>query len=251
MSGHSKWANIKHEKGLADAKRGQLFTKLTREIMVAVRQGGSSPETNRRLALAIQKAKSSSMPWDNIDRAMQKGAGTLEGSSLTEITLEGFGPNGAAVLVQALTDNRLRTIQDVRSTFSRHSGTLGAAGSVGWLFTPTGVLTVETKGRDKDELALQAIEAGADDVEITNGYMEVYTKPEDLEKVRTELTKNNIPIESAELSMVPKTTVALEEKASLQTLKLLERLEELDDVQHVYSNVDFSDDILEKYKAAV
>ncbi|MFH1639847.1 MAG: YebC/PmpR family DNA-binding transcriptional regulator [Chloroflexota bacterium] len=251
MSGHNKWSSIKHQKGVTDAKRGQLFTKLTKEIMVAVKQGGSNMETNHRLALAVQKAKDGSMPWENIDRALQKGAGTLDGASLNEITIEGFGPGGVAVLVQALSDNRNRTIQDIRSTFTRHGGTMGAAGSVAWLFDPKGMLNIETADRDSDELALQVIEAGADDVEISDGSMDVYTRPEDLEKVRQALLKNNIPISSAELSMIPKTTIELEEKAALQTMKLLDKLEELDDVQHVYSNFDFSDEIMDKYKSAV
>ena len=249
MSGHSKWSSIKHQKGVADARRGQLFTKLTREIIVAVRQGGSNPEANFRLRLAIQRAHDNSMPSDNIERAIKRGSGTLEGATLTEMVLEGYGPSGAAILVQALTDNRNRTLQDVRSIFSRSGGSLGENGCVAWLFDSRGLIMVGTNSLDAEELALQAIEAGAEDVKIENDYVEIYTKPEELEMVRTALEQKNLPIASSELSMIPKTTVELEEKAALQTLKLLDRLEEIDDVQHVFSNVDFSNAILEKYRA--
>ena len=252
MSGHSKWSSIKHQKGVTDAKRGQLFTKLTREIIVAVRQGGSNPEANFRLRLAIQKARDSSMPMDNIERAIKRGSGTLEGASLVEMVLEGYGPGGVAILVQALSDNRNRTSQDIRNMFSRSGGSLGESGCVAWLFDLKGLITVETNNLDAEELALQAIDAGAEDVKIENAYIEIYTKPEELEIVRTALTKQkNLSITSAELSMMPKTIVKLEEKAALQTLKLLDKLEEIDDVQHVFSNVDFSDSTLEKYKAQV
>jgi len=252
MSGHSKWSSIKHQKGVTDAKRGQLFTKLTREIIVAVRQGGSNPEANFRLRLAIQKARDSSMPMDNIERAIKRGSGTLEGASLAEMVLEGYGPGGVAILVQALSDNRNRTSQDIRNIFSRSGGSLGESGCVAWIFDLKGLITIETNNLDAEELALQAIDAGAEDVKMENAYIEIYTKPEEFEKVRTALAKQkNLSITSAELSMMPKTIVKLEEKAALQTLKLLDKLEEIDDVQHVFSNVDFSDSTLEKYKAQV
>ena len=249
MSGHSKWAQIKRQKGVADARRGQLFTKLTREIIVAVREGGSNPEANFRLRLAIQKARDSNMPLDNIDRAIKRGSGQAEGASLAEMVLEGYGPNGVAILVQALSDNRNRTLQEVRNIFTRHNGNLGEAGCVAWLFNSQGVITVETNAQDTEELALEAIDAGAEDVKIENKYIEIYTKPEELEKVREALGQKSIAIASAELSMVPKSMVELEEKAALQTLKLLDRLEELDEVQLVSSNADFSDAILEKYQS--
>ena len=248
MSGHSKWASIKHQKAVTDARRGQLFTKLTREIIVAVRQGGSSPETNFRLRLAIQKARDNNMPLDNIERAIKRGSGTLEGTTLVEMTLEGYGPKGTAILVQALSDNRNRTLQDVRNIFSRHGGNLGESGCVAWLFDSKGLIMVKTNNLDVEELALRAIDAGAEDVKIENAYVEVYTKPEELETVRAALEQENLPIASAEVSMVPKTVVELEEKPALQTLKLLDKLEELDEVQHVSSNADFSDSILEKYQ---
>ena len=249
MSGHSKWSSIKHQKGVADARRGQLFTKLTREIILAVRQGGSNPETNYHLRLAIQKAKDNNMPSDNIDRAIKRGEGTLEGASLSELVLEGYGPGGAAILVEALTDNRNRTVQDVRNIFSRSGGNLGESGSVTWLFEPKGLITIETNNLDADELALQAIDAGAEDVNPQPGYVEIYTKPEELEAVRKALEKDNITINSAELAKIPKSTVQLEERTAIQVLRLLEKLEEVDETQSVCSNVDFPNDILEKYRA--
>ena len=248
MSGHSKWAQIKRQKGVTDARRGQLFTKLAREIIIAVREGGSNPEANFRLRLAIQRARDSNMPVDNIERAIKRGSGEMGGASLAEMTLEGYGPGGAAILVQALSDNRNRTLQDVRNIFSRSGGSLGESGCVAWIFDPRGLITVKTDDLDAEELALQAIDAGAEDVKVEDDCVEIYTKPEELEKVREVLGQQNVSITSAELAMVPKTTVELEEKAALQTLKLLDKLEELDEVQHVSSNADFSDSILEKYQ---
>lgn len=249
MSGHSKWSTIKRQKGVADARRGQLFTKLAREIIVAVREGGDNPEGNYRLRLVIQKARDNNMPMDNIERAIKRGSGQAEGAALVEMTLEGYGPSGVAILVQALSDNRNRTLQEVRNIFTRNGGNLGEAGCVAWLFDSRGVITVETNARDAEELALQAIDAGADDVKMEKEYIDIYTKPAELEKVREALDKQNIAVASAELSMVPKSTVDLEEKAALQTLKLVDKLEELDEVQNVSSNADFSDAILEKYQA--
>ena len=249
MSGHSKWSQIKRQKGVTDARRGQLFTKLAREIIVVVREGGSNPEANFRLRLAVQKARDNNMPLDNIERAIKRGSGHAEGASLAEMVLEGYGPNGVAILVTALSDNRNRTLQDVRNIFTRHGGNLGESGCVAWLFDSRGLITVETNAQDAEELALEAIDTGAEDVRIENNYIEVYTKPEELEPVREALGQKNISIASAELSMVPKTIVELEEKAALQTLKLLDKLEELDEVQHVSSNADFPDAILEKYQA--
>ncbi len=251
MSGHSKWSSIKHQKGVTDARRGQLFTKLSREIIVAVRQGGSSPEANFRLRLVIQKARDSNMPLDNVEKAIKRGSGTLEGVSLVEMVLEGYGHGGAAILVQALSDNRNRTIQDVRNIFSRGGGSMGENGCVAWLFDLKGLITVETNDLDADELALQAIDTGAEDVKVEGDCVEIYTKPEELEAVRTALEQKNLSIASAELSMIPKTTIELEEKAALQTLKLLDKLEELDEVQHVSSNANFTDSILEKYQLRV
>jgi YebC/PmpR family DNA-binding regulatory protein len=249
MSGHSKWSSIKHQKGVADAKRGKMFTKLTREIIQTVRHGGSNPEANYHLRLAIQKARDNNMPLDNIDRAVKRGEGTLEGSSLAEMVLEGYGPGGAAIMVEALSDNRNRTVQEVRSLFSRSGGNLAESGSVIWLFDAKGVITVETGSLNADEIALQAIDAGAEDVDTGEGYIEIYTKPEAMLGVRGALEKNGIAVQSAEVTKVPKTSIKLDEPAALQVLKLLERLEEIDETQSVASNVDFSDEVLVKYKA--
>ncbi len=251
MSGHSKWSSIKHQKGVADARRGKLFTKLTREIILAVRQGGSNPETNYHLRLAVQKARDNNMPSDNIERAIKRGEGTLEGASLQEMVLEGYGPGGAAILVEALTDNRNRTVQDVRNLFSRSGGGLGESGSVTWLFDTKGLIIVETGSMDADELALRVIDAGAEDVDTEEGYIEIYTKPEEMEAVRKALEQEKIDIYSAEVTKVPKTTVKLDEHAALQVLKLLDRLEEVDEAQNVCSNVDFPNEVLEKYRAQV
>ena len=248
MSGHSKWSSIKHQKGVADARRGQLFTKLTREIIVAVRQGGDNPAGNFQLRLAVQRARDNSMPTENIERAIKRGSGAVEGAALVEMVLEGYGPGGAAIMVQALTDNRNRALQDVRNVFSRGGGSLGESGCVAWIFEYRGLITIEANTHDTEELALQAIEAGAEDVKVENNYVEIYTKPEELETVRTALEQQNLSIALSELSMIPKTSVELDEKAALQTLKLLDKLEEIDDVQHVFSNADFSDSILEKYR---
>ncbi|MGD9116740.1 MAG: YebC/PmpR family DNA-binding transcriptional regulator [Dehalococcoidia bacterium] len=249
MSGHSKWSTIKRKKGVADDRRGQLFTKLAREIIVAVREGGDNPEGNFRLRLAIQKARDNNMPLDNIDRAIKRGSGRAEGVELAEMVLEGYGPSGVAILVQALSDNRNRTIQEVRNIFTRNGGNMGESGCVAWLFDSRGVITVETNDRDPEEMALQAIDLGADDVKIEKTFIDIYTKPDELEKVREALEKEKIAIASAELLMVPKSTVDMEEKAALQTLRMLDKLEELDEVQNVSSNADFSDAILEEYNS--
>ena len=247
MSGHSKWSQIKRQKGASDAKRGQLFTKLTREIIVAARQGGTNPESNFRLRLAVQKARDSNMPLDNIERAIKKGSGATDASSLTELTLEGYGSNGVAVMVEAMTDNRNRTLSDVRSAFTKHGGNLGESGCVSWLFENRGILMVDTKDVDAEELALLAIDAGADDVRTEKGYLEVYVNPQKLETIRKAIEQKK-PIISAEVSLVPKSTVMVDEQGALKVLKLMDHLEELDDVQRVFSNVDYSESVLEKLR---
>jgi len=249
MSGHSKWSSIKHQKGVTDARRGQLFTKLTREVIIAVREGGNNPEVNFRLRLAVQKARDNNMPHDNIDRAIKRGSGDLGGAVLVELVLEGYGASGTAILVKALSDNRNRTIQDVRNIFSRNGGSLGENGCVAWFFDSKGVVIVKTDGSDADELALYAIDAGAEDVKVETEYVEIYTSPGELESVRTAMEQKNLTIASAELSMVPKSLVQLEEKAALQTLRLLDKLEEMDEVQTVSSNADFSEEVIEKYQS--
>ncbi|MFH1647093.1 MAG: YebC/PmpR family DNA-binding transcriptional regulator [Chloroflexota bacterium] len=249
MSGHSKWHSIKHQKGVADARRGQLFTKLTRELIIAAREGGGNAEANFRLRLAIQKARDSNMPMDNIERAIKKGTGELEGGTLAEMTLEGYGPSGIAILVNALSDNRNRTIQEVRNTFSRHSGSLGESGCVAWLFDSKGIITIKAEKVNADELMLSSIDAGAEDVKVEDGFVEVYTKPEDLEKVRETLEGQDVAVESSELVMVPKSLVQLDEKPAMQTLKLLDRLEEIDDIQNVFSNADIPMSVVEEYES--
>jgi YebC/PmpR family DNA-binding regulatory protein len=250
MSGHSKWSKIKHQKGADDIKRGNLFTKLTREIIVSAREGGGSPDTNFRLRLAVQKARDSNMPMDNIDRAIKKGTGELGGGSLAEMVLEGYGPNGIAILVNALSDNRNRTVQEVRSTFTRHGGSLGESGCVNWLFESKGIIIIKAENVDADELALGAIDAGAEDVKVESDYVEVYTAPDQLEKVRQALEKNKVQIESSELVKEAKSLIKLDDKSSLQAMKLLEKLEEIDDVQNVYSNADIPDAVMANYQAA-
>jgi YebC/PmpR family DNA-binding regulatory protein len=246
MSGHSKWSQIKRQKGVADARRGQLFTKLSRELVIAVRQGGSNPETNFRLRLAMQKARDNNMPLDSIERAIKRGSGGTEGANVIEAAYEGYGPGGAAILLEALTDNRNRTIAEIRNVFSRGGGSLGESGCVTWLFEPKGVITVEAG--DAEELALYVIDVGAEDIKIIDSSLEIHTKPEDLEGLRRTLAERNLAIVSAEVLMVPKSVVMLEEKAALQTMRLLDKLEELDDVQRVFTNADFPDTALEKYR---
>ena len=248
MSGHSKWANIKRQKGAADAKRGQLFTKLAREIIVAVRQGGANLDSNFQLRLAVQKARDNNMPSENIERAIKRGSGETEAAALTEVTFEGYGPNGIAVLVQTLTDNRNRTVQDVRRLFTRHGGNLGESGCVSWLFESRGIITVESNNSNAEGIVLGAIDAGAEDVKTENGYVEIYTQPQDLEKIRKVIEEKEHVI-SAELSLTPKNTVVLDENKAIQALNFLDELEALDDVQRVYSNIDFSEATLEKLRS--
>lgn len=251
MAGHSKWKQIKRQKGVTDHKRGQLFTKLGREVTIAARQGGGDPESNARLRLAMQRARDANMPNDNIDRAIKRGAvGGEDAAALQEVTYEGYGPGGVAVLVEALTDNRNRTAAEVRNVFGRSGGNLGEAGSVGWLFEIRGLISVEAAGGDADDLALRAIDAGADDVAVDDGVVDVYTRPETLEQVRDALSKDGATIASAEIAQVPKTTVEIDASHANQLLRLLDKLDELDDVQRVYSNADFPEEALASYTAA-
>ncbi|MFC1925547.1 YebC/PmpR family DNA-binding transcriptional regulator [Chloroflexota bacterium] len=249
MSGHSKWSTIKRAKGAADAKRGQLFTKLGKELMVAARQGGPNPEHNIRLRLAVQKCRDNNMPLDNIERALKKASGEGEANALNEANYEGYGPGGVAILVEVLTDNRNRTIGELRNVFTRGNGNLGEAGCVAWLFESRGVITIETSQVDAEEVALWAIDAGADDVKIEKDFLEVYTDPGNLETVRQVLEQKDLSLTSTEVSMIPKTTVEVEKKEALQTIRLLDKLEEMDDVQRVFSNVDFSEEVLEELRS--
>lgn len=244
MSGHSKWSQIKRQKGVADSRRGAVFTKLGREISVAARQGGGDPDGNFRLRLALQRARDNNMPSETIDRAIKRGTGANEGADLHEITYEGYGPGGTAVMVDVLTDNRNRTAAELRATFTRSGGNLGESGSVAWQFDNRGVIMVNAEGTDAESVELAAIDAGADDVKSGDGVVEIVTAPTELEAVRRTLTEHHIAIASAELSMVPKLTVDLGDKEGGQVLRLLDRLEELDDVQRVYSNAEFSDAVL-------
>ncbi len=251
MSGHSKWAQIKRQKGVADTRRGQLFTKLSREITVSARQGGGNPESNLRLRLAIQRARDSNMPMESIERAIKRGTGAAEVTALEKVVYEGYGPGGAAVLLEAITDNRNRTVAEIRNVFARGGGSLGESGSVSWLFDPKGVIIIDINKMDAEELALYAIDAGAEDVDIVENSLQIRTDPKDLEIVRKALEGKGLPIVSAELSLVPKAVVPLDEKAALQTMKLMDKLEELDEVQRVFTNADFPDSALEKYRSTV
>jgi len=244
MSGHSKWSTIKRKKGAADAKRGQLFTKLAREIAIAARDGPPDPDANTRLRLAVEKARSENMPKENIDRAIQKAAGASGGDNFDEIFYEGYGPGGTAVMIQAMTDNRNRTVGEVRAILTRSGGTLGENGSVSWMFDQVGLIAVATEGQEPDEIALVAIDAGASDVQTEDGMVEVYTEVADLAWVRDALVEAGYDVESAELTMQPKTLLTPEPNVAVKTIRLLERLEDLDDVQQVYSNLDVSDDVL-------
>ena len=246
MSGHSKWSTIKHKKGAADAKRGQLFTKLSKAIIVAAKEGGPDPAGNLSLQNAIEKAKSYSMPKDTIERAIARGAGTdADAAAYETIVYEGYGPDGVAVLVEALTDNRNRTASDVRHTFTKNGGNLGTTGAVAWLFERRGIVLVEAAGVDEDELTLAAAEGGAEDVELDGSVFEVSSAPEDLAAVRQAIEEAGIKVESAEISMVPKTTVEVAEEPSAKKLiRLIEALEENDDVQGVYANFDIPEQVL-------
>lgn len=251
MSGHNKWSKIKNKKGVDDVKRGNLFTKLTREIIISAKEGGGNLDSNFRLRVAVQKARDSNMPLDNIDRAIKKGTGDLAGGGMVELTMEGYGPNGMAILVTALTDNHNRTVQEIRSAFTKHGGSLGASGSVSWLFESRGVITInKTEGMNVDDLTLEAIDLGAEDVQDQGDSIEIYTKADQLFKVRAAMEAKKIAVESGEMQMVPKTSVKLEVKGATQALKLLDKLEELDDVQNVYSNADIPDNILAAVQAA-
>ncbi len=247
MSGHSKWSTIKHKKGAADARRGKLFSKLSRAIIVAAREGGPDPAGNLALQNAIEKARSYSMPKDTIERAIAKGAGEgTDGSAFETVVYEGYGPEGVAVIVEALTDNRNRTASEVRHLFTKHGGNLGTSGAVAWQFERRGVVLVPADGVDEDELVLAAAEAGAEDVELDGSTFQVTTAPDELAAVRRALEAAGFAVESAELSLVPKTTVAIADEAvARKVVRLIESLEDNDDVQDVYANFDIPEAVLE------
>jgi YebC/PmpR family DNA-binding regulatory protein len=247
VSGHSKWSSIKHKKGAADAKRGKLFSKLSRAIIVAAREGGPDPAANLALQNAIEKARSYSMPKDNIERAIGRGAGTGgDAQAFEQVTYEGYGPDGVAIYVEALTDNRNRTAADVRHVFSKHDGSLGGSGAVAWLFERKGIVLLPADGVDEDELMLVAADGGAEDVALDGSTFQVTSTPEDLATVREAIEGAGFTVEASQLTMVPKTTVEVEdENAARKILRLMDALEESDDVQDVYSNFDIPERVLE------
>jgi YebC/PmpR family DNA-binding regulatory protein len=238
MAGHSKWKQIKHYKAATDKKRGALFTKLIREITVAAKAGGGDPDGNARLRTAIDAAKANSMPKDNIERAIKKGTGELEGETYTEVTYEGYGPAGVAIIVDAVTDNPTRTVADVRHKFSRGGGNMGATNSVGWMFEKKGQIVVDATGVDEDSAMEAALDAGAEDLRREDDVYVVTTLPNDLHAVRSALESKKLKIEEAEIAMLPKNTVKVEGKDAESVLKLVEALEDLDDVQKVWANFD-------------
>jgi YebC/PmpR family DNA-binding regulatory protein len=244
MSGHSKWSQIKRQKGANDAKRGAVFTKMGREIAVAARAGGGDPDGNFRLRLAIEKARAANMPADTIKRAIERATGGGEAEQYEEIVYEGYGPGGVGVLVEVATDNRNRTAAEVRSIFSKAGGQLAGSGAVAWQFEQRGVISVPRAGIDPDEVALLSIDAGASDVETTTDPVEIYTEPGDLEAVRGALERSGVAIDSGEVAMIAKQTIAVDPAKARQNLRLVEHLEDLEDVQRVTSNLELTDEIL-------
>ncbi len=250
MSGHSKWSQIKRQKGANDAKRGAVFTKLGREITIAARQGGGDPDANYRLRLAMDNARAANMPADNIKRAIEKATGGSAAEQYEEIVYEGYGPGGVALLVEAATDNKNRTAADVRAMFTKSGGQLAGAGAVAWQFEPRGVVSISRDGKDPDDIALAAIDAGADDVDTDSDPVEVITDPTTLEAVRKTLESAGLPIDSAEVTMHAKTPIEVTEHVARQNLRLIEALEDLDDVQRVTANFDLPAEILAEAASA-
>lgn len=254
MSGHSKWSTIKHKKAAQDAKRGKIFTRLAREIVIAAREGGGDPDVNFNLRLAVDKAKAANMPKDNIERAIKRGTGELKGEELVEVVYEGYAPNGVALLVQVLTDNKNRTVAEVRRVLTRQGGTMAEAGAVAWQFERKGYIAVAPNGApdgvDQDTLFEIAVEAGADDVVFSDDLVEVFADVTDFQTVRQALADAGIAFETVELAMIPKTPMQLGEKETLHVMGVIEDLEDLDDVQQVYSNLDISDEVMTKYETA-
>lgn len=246
MSGHSKWASVKHKKAAVDAKRGKIFTKVIKEIMVAARLGGGDPEGNARLRLAIEKAKSVNMPKENIERAIKKGTGELAGEAYEEFLYEGYGPGGVAVLVEVMTDNRNRAVSEIRHLFTKYSGKPGEAGSVAWMFEKKGLILVDKKGCEEEVIMEVALEAGAEDIQEEDDTWAVHTKPADFEKVKKAIMDRGLKIVSGEITMVPKSTLRLEGKDAEQMLKLMMALEDNDDVQNAYANFDIPKEIMER-----
>jgi YebC/PmpR family DNA-binding regulatory protein len=250
MSGHSKWHSIKHKKAARDAKRGQLFTKLIKEITIAARLGGGDVNANPRLRTAVTAAKAQSMPNDNIDRAIKKGTGELGGAQLEQITYEGYGPGGVAIMFDVLTDNRNRTVAELRFIFSRHGGNLGESHCVAWMFHKRGAITIDKSAADEDKLLEIALEAGADDMQSDSDSFTVMTAPENFHAVRDAIEKAGVAIANAEVTMIPETTVAISGRTAEQVLKLIEELEDHDDVQSVAANFDIGDEEMAQISAA-
>lgn len=245
MAGHSKWHNIRLRKGKQDAERGKLFTRLAREIIVAAREGGGNPDANTRLRMAIQKARDAHMPQDNIKRAIQRGTGEIAGAAYEEVVYEGYAPGGVAVMVECLTDNRNRTVSDVRAAFSKCGGSLGESGCVSWMFKPRGLVRIPLSAGDEETVLAAALEAGADDMNTEEELYEVYTEPEELHRVRESLEQAGLPIASVEITMLPTSTVHVEGKEAQQVIRLMDMLDDLDDVQHVYANFDIAEEEIE------
>ncbi len=247
MSGHSKWHSIRHKKAAVDAKRGKIFTRLIREIQIAARQGGGDPDKNPRLRKAIQDAKAANMPKENIEKAIKRGTGELEGVNYEEVTYEGYGPGGVAVYIEAMTDNRNRTVAEIRHIFSKHGGSLGESGCVSWMFHRKGYIIISKENVDEEKLMDVAIEAGAEDIKEEESNFVVYTTPEDFETVLNAIKENEIPYEDAKVGFIPQTYVKLEGKQAEQMLKLMEALEDHDDIQNVWANFDISDKEIQKF----
>jgi YebC/PmpR family DNA-binding regulatory protein len=249
MSGHSKWSTIKHKKAAQDAKRGKLFTQLAREITVAARDGGGNPEFNFTLRLAVDKAKAANMPKDNIERAVKRGTGELKGAELEEIVYEAYAPHGVGLLIKTLTDNRNRAVSELRRVMTRQGGSMAEAGSVSWQFDRKGYIAIASDGTDPDAVFETAVDAGAEDVIFSDDMIEVFAMPEDFQGVRQALEDSGANFETAELTMVPKNTLTLEENETFKVMEVITNLEDLDDTQEVYSNLDISDEIMEKFEA--
>ena len=249
MSGHSKWSTIKRKKAATDAKRGQIFTKLGKELAIAAREGGPDPEVNFKLRLVMDKAKAANMPKDNIDRAIRRGAGLEKGAILEEITYEGYGPHGVALLILVVTDNRNRAVADIRRWFNKLGGSLGESGCVAWQFEPKGYFTIAPDDLDPDRVFDMAVESGADDVTFGDDLVEIFSEPGDFQEVRDGLESQGLTLESAEITRMPKTTIELDQKQTFQNMNLISTLEDLEDVQQVFSNLDISDELMAAYEA--
>jgi YebC/PmpR family DNA-binding regulatory protein len=246
MSGHSKWATIRRKKGALDAKRGKLFTKLIKELTIAAREGGGDPAGNPRLRLAIDNAKAANMPADNIERAIKKGTGELEGTTISELTYEGYGPGGIALLVEVATDNKNRTVAEVRHIFSRHSGNMGESGSVAWMFEKKGIISLPKQGKSEDDIMELVLNAGAEDMRTEDEYFEIQTDVESFEPVRKTLADKKLAMDNASLQWIAKNTINIAGENAEKMMKLIEGLEDCDDVQNVYSNADFDEEFIKQ-----